>query len=117
MTLVETAAKSDMWCFMLAGLLRSENAKLHNIHFITCSNRVGVLEMASPVVEDLKQLEKGVIDYDTFLQKEVFLISPVLAVLADNPRHSELLNHCGGSANKYCRICMVSMKSYRSIQV
>ena len=68
--------------------------------------------MASPVVEDLKQLEKGVIVYDAFLQKEVFLISPVLAVLADNPRHSELLNHCGGSANKYCRICMVSMKSY-----
>ena len=96
---------------MLAGLLRSENAKLHNIHFITCSNRVGVLEMAGPVVEDLKQLEKGVIVYDAFLQKEVLLISPVLAVLADNPRHSEF-NPCGGSANKYCRICLVSMKSY-----
>ena len=86
---------------MLAGLPQKENAKMHNIHFITCSNRVEVLQMAGPVVEDLKQLERGVTAYDAYLQKEVLLISPVLAILADNPRHSELLNHSGGSANKY----------------
>ncbi len=37
------------------------------------------------------------------------MIAPVLGVLADNPRHSQLLihsqllNHLGGSANLYCR--------------
>ena len=60
--------------------------------------------MAGPVVEDLTQLERGVTTYDAYLH-----ISPVLAILADNPRHSELLNHSVGSADKYCRMCMVSI--------
>ena len=104
--------KFDVWCFMLADLPQKENAKMHNIHFITCSNRVEVLQMAGPVVEDLTQLKRGVTAYDAYLQKEVLLISPVLGIIADNPRHSELLNHPGGSANKYCRICMVSKYEY-----
>ena len=101
--------KFDVWCFMLAGLPRKENAKLHNIHFITCSNRVDVLHMADPVVHDLLKLEEGVVAYDGWMQKEVLLVAPVLAILADNSRHSELLNHSGGSAKKPCRMCMVSL--------
>ncbi len=100
--------KFDCWCFMLAGLPRKENAKLHNIHFITCSNQVELLHMADPVVTDLLILENGVPAYDAFLQKEVLVVAPVLALLGDNPRHSEVLSHSGGSANKYCRMCMVS---------
>ena len=68
--------------------------------------------MAGPVFEDLTQLERRVTAYNAYLQKEVLLISPVLAILADNPSHSELLNHSGGSANKYCRMCMVSKCKY-----
>lgn len=86
---------------------RHENAQLHNIHFITCSNQVAVLDMASPVVADLKMLEKGIVTYDACLKKDVLLLAPTMAILSDNPRHSELLNHAGGSANKYCRMCMV----------
>ena len=97
---------------MLAGLPQEENAKMHNIHFITCSNRAEVLQMAGPVAEDLIQLEQGVTAYDAYLQKEILLISTVLAILADNSRHSELLNHSGGSANKYCRMCMVGKCQY-----
>ena len=80
---------------------RHENAQLHNIHFITCSNQVAVLDMAGPVV-------------DAYLKKDVLLLAPTMAILSDNPRHSELLNHAGGSANKYCRMCMVS--SFVNIQ-
>ena len=47
-----------------------------------------------------------------YKRKYIPLISPVLAILADNPRHSELLNHSGRSANKYCRMCMVSKYEY-----
>lgn len=32
--------KFDVWCFLLGALPRSENAKLENIHFISCSNSV-----------------------------------------------------------------------------
>ena len=99
--------KFDCWCFLLAGLPHQENAKLHNIHFVTCSNQAPVLRMAEAVVEDLKLLESGVVAYDAHLKRDVLLVAPVLAALGDNPRHSELLNHMGGRANKYCRMCLV----------
>ncbi len=100
--------KFDQWCFMLAGLPLHENTQLHNIHFITCSNQVSPLDMAKPIVSDLLRLEQGVRMYDAHLQQEVMVVAPILAVLADNPRHSELLNHAGGNANMYCRMCLVS---------
>ena len=64
--------------------------------------------MAGPVVADLKILEKGMVIFDAYLKKDVLLLAPTMAILSDNPRHSELLNHAGGNANKYCRMCMVS---------
>ena len=35
------------------------------------------------------------------------MIAPLLCIICDNPMASQLLNHLGGSANKYCRLCMV----------
>lgn len=58
-------------------------------------------------MHDLKRLEAGIVIFDSVLQQDVLVIAPVLAVLADNPRHSELLNHLGGGSNLYCRMCMV----------
>ena len=121
--------KFDCWCFLLAGLPRCENTQIPNIHFISCSNQVlihlylvcviltahnaaqvSVLDMATPIVKELKRLEEGIVVFDAHLQKEVLLIAPVLAVLGDNPRHSALLNHAGSSSNKYCRMCMVTWR-------
>lgn len=82
--------KFNHWCFMLAGLPLHENTQLHNIHFVTCSNQVSALDMAGPIVSSLLQLERGARMYDAHLQQEVLVIAPVLAVLADNPRHSEI---------------------------
>lgn len=70
--------------------------------------QVSVLDMAAPIVQELLELEKGVRMFDAHLSKDVLVIAPVLALLADNPRHAELINHSGASANKYCRMCMVS---------
>ena len=99
--------KFDQWCFLLAGLHRHENAQMHNIHFVTCSNAAGAMDMVEPIVADLKRLEEGIPVYDAYLQQEALLVAPVMAFLCDNPRHSELLSHAGGRANKYCRVCMV----------
>ena len=99
--------KFDCWCFLLAGLPHHMNSQLHNIHFIACSNRVDCMDMAEAIAHDLKKLEEGVMMYDASLKREVMVIAPVLAILADNPRHSEVVNHLGSSANRYCRICMV----------
>ena len=107
--------KFDCWCFLLAGLPRHENARLHNIHFITCSNNANATDIMDPIVTDLKQLEEGIPVYDAYLQKEVFVVAPVMAFLCDNPRHSELLKHMGGRAKKYCRMCMVCQTCFAEL--
>ena len=100
----------NLWCMLLAGLGKADNAKLKNIHFITCSNIVPTLEMAKPIARDLYVLEnEGIVTYDAYLQQHVLVLAPVLCLLADNPRSSELVNHLGSAARKYCRICDVSV--------
>lgn len=63
--------------------------------------------MSKPVVDDLIMLEKGVHTYDSYLKTEVFVIAPVICLLCDNVRASEILNHRGSRAIKLCRMCMV----------
>ena len=63
--------------------------------------------MAKPIVDQLKELEIGVHCYCAKLQRTVLLQAPVILLLGDNPMHSELLNHMGSSARKFCRMCMV----------
>ena len=100
--------KFDCWCLLLAGLPRHLNSQMQNIHFIACSNKADCLDMAPTIVDDLKLLEDGLVMFDSMLGKDVFVAAPVLAILADNPRHSVLLSHLGSRANLYCRMCMVS---------
>lgn len=97
----------DVWAMMLAGLSREENAKLHNIHFIAASNEVKALAMMEHIKNDLLKLEEGVVMLDAAMNRNVLVVAPVLCILADNARSSELSSHCGSTANKYCRICEV----------
>ena len=99
--------KFDMWCMALAGLPREESMKFQNIHFISCSNYLSALEMADPLVQDLKMLEKGIKVFDAFSGSDIFIVTPVLCVLCDNVHVSELLGHLGSKAKKLCRFCMV----------
>lgn len=101
--------KFDSWSVMVAGLPRHENSKVPNIHFCCCSDVASAVDMAEALVPELISLaEKGVTAYDAFMQQQVIVLSPLMCILADNPRASELLNHLGGSARRYCRMCMVS---------
>ena len=64
--------------------------------------------MVPPIVEELKLLEnEGVETFDVALQKQVLVVAPVLCVICDNPRASEVTNNLGPSSKKFCRICMV----------
>ena len=99
----------NSWSLMLAGLPRHENSKIVNIHFITCSDAASVIDMAEAIVPELLSIDRdGIEAYDASLNREVIVISPLMCILADNPRASELLNHLGSSARRYCRMCMVS---------
>ena len=66
--------------------------------------------MAPPIVEELKQLEyHGMEMYDAHLQATVLVVAPVICVICDNPRASEVTNNLGPSSKMFCRMCMVSI--------
>lgn len=91
----------------ILGLPQSEKTRLENIHFLCCSNMLDALTLAEPIVENLLQLERGVQMYDAMLDQTVLVIAPLMLVLADNPMSSDLCNHRGSAAIKYCRMCLV----------
>lgn len=95
-------------CIIYAGLPQKEKNKLENIHYLCCSNRLNALELAEPLVDNLLELEQGVVLYDALLGKEVLIRVPVMLVIADNPMASEICNHQGSTAIRFCRMCLVS---------
>ena len=100
--------KFECWYLLFGGLSRHDNAKPQNIHFISCTNEMDVLDMTKPIAQQLTLLEtEGVVVYDAYYEANVLVIAPLLCVICDNPRASQLLNHLGGAANKYCRFCTV----------
>ena len=100
MVLFSSSAKS--------GLPQSERSHLDNIHFLCCSNMVpDALQLSEPIVDSLLKLQEGVVMYDASLDRDVFVTAPVLMIIGDNPMCSELCNHQGNSARKFCRMCLV----------
>lgn len=99
----------NVWCLMLAGLPKEFNAQHENIHLMSASNKVSVLQMARPIVEYLLVLQNGTFMFDAYLKQEVLVVAPVLAVMGDNPRASEIAGHLTGNPNKFCRQCMVNI--------
>ena len=91
----------------LQGLPQSERNKLENIHFLGCSNKVHALAIAEALVENIMKLENGVQMYDAYLKQNVMVVAPVLFIMSDNPMSSELCNHQGSMARKFCRMCLV----------
>lgn len=100
--------KFDLFSLTMAGLPLHEGRQLHNINFLTCSNALSAMDMTDALVDDLLLLEEGFVVFDSLTQRDIVVLSPVLAILCDNARASELLNHSGARAIKFCRKCMVS---------
>ncbi len=92
---------------LIIGLPKKQNRDLNNIHLITCSNKLLCMELAEGFIHDLVQLEEGVVMYDALLKTNVLVRAPVILIIGDNPRASEILSHMGSTANKFCRMCMV----------
>ena len=67
------------------------------------------MDMAEPIVNELLILERGVWMFDSYLKEEALVLAPVMCLLADNPRHSELCNHFTGNPRKYCMVNILCM--------
>ena len=49
--------------------------------------------MTPPIVDELKLLKTdGIVAFDAFLQVKVSVVAPVMCVICDNPRASEVTN-------------------------
>ena len=71
--------------------------------------KVSAIEMAEPLAKELLELEENEITtFDAFFNEEVLVVTPIICLICDNPRASELVNHLGVSATCYCRLCLVS---------
>lgn len=92
----------------MAGLPISIARQFCNIHLLACSNKVTAVQMISALVNELLILEKGIIVYDALLKCDILVIAPVICILADNARASEIVNHMGATTTMFCRKCMVS---------
>ena len=103
--------KFESWYLALAGLPRHLNARLDNIHFVTCSDSVSALDLSIPIAKELTVMEcEGKVAFDALYQEEVLVVAPLMCIVCDNPRASQLVNHLGSTALMHCRICTVSLK-------
>ncbi|KAI7880889.1 uncharacterized protein EV154DRAFT_606206 [Mucor mucedo] len=81
----------DSWVMDIAAFDLEDSNKYENHFFLCTSNhKVTAMEMVKPLTEDLLELEKGIVMYDAELQKNVFVIAPVLLFRGDNVRQAEL---------------------------
>ena len=92
----------DVWCLLMAGLPKQQNHHLRHIHLLCASNTATAVDMMSAVVKELCTLENGVEMFDAMLNPNVFVIAPVLAILCDNPRASQILGHMTGGPIMFC---------------
>jgi len=84
------------------------NHELRNIHLLCASNTVSAVQMMGPIVNELSALEQGVEVFDEKTQESVVVVAPVLAIMCDNPRASQIVGHMTGNPSKLCRVCLVS---------
>ena len=45
--------------------------------------------------------------FDEKTQECVLVVAPVLAIMCDNPRVSQIVGHMTGRPSKFCRVCLV----------
>ena len=65
------------------------------------------MDMCDAIAPELIQLEEGIEAYHAYHGQLVIILSPLMCIVADNPRASELLNHLGAAARRYYQICIV----------
>ena len=108
--------KFESWYLSFAGLPRHLNTRIENINFVCSSDSVSPLDLCEPIAQQLTTLEtEGVFTFDALYQETVLVVAPLMCIVCDNPRASELLNHLGSRAIKYCHLCVVSVQVYCNI--
>ncbi|CAO3656235.1 unnamed protein product [Mucor hiemalis] len=102
------------WSMTPAALpLSMRNQKISQ-HFICASNEMKASEMLKPLVDDLVELKKGITMYDHEQKEVVLVVSPILFINADNPRHADVSCTMHSAAAYPCRFCYWHQDDKRS---
>ncbi|KAI9356421.1 hypothetical protein BD770DRAFT_390206 [Pilaira anomala] len=97
----------DSYLMYLAAMPLEKRTRRENAMFLCTSDKnLQAVNMLGPIVEDLKQLEEGIEVYSYDHNDYVLLVAPLLMLMADNPRHSQLAMHKGTSSKAPCRKCL-----------
>ena len=113
MTLPETKPKDGISMkFGLCLWLDYERSNEHHIHFICTSNKASGMEMLPATINNLEEgLNNGFTAMDSIAMEEIWVTTPILMLLGDNPMQSEFTSHIGmNNARKSCRKCDVVKK-------
>ncbi|KAI7865316.1 uncharacterized protein EV154DRAFT_407422, partial [Mucor mucedo] len=96
----------DTWTMTISALPLKISNEYENHFFICTSNHIiTAMEMIEPLTNDLYNLEKGMVMYDSQFKQNVFVISPVLFIRGDNVRQAEIALHKESRATHPCRFC------------
>ncbi|CAO3601268.1 unnamed protein product [Absidia cylindrospora] len=105
----------DSWSMVCGALPLEERNKRSNTHFIGAvpgKDGLSALHMVSALSEDIKKLEQGVVMYSSRHNEHVLVVTPLVFITADDPRHSQLCCIYGLTSSYPCRMCY--QKNYRS---
>ncbi|XP_069105899.1 uncharacterized protein [Argopecten irradians] len=83
----------------IAGLSLEEKRKSANTHFISASDKVGILDQMVPICSAVHM-------FDASMMRPVLVISHISSIIADYQMMSYVCNHSGPSAKKFCPKCM-----------
>ncbi|KAH9820493.1 hypothetical protein DFH28DRAFT_1194139 [Melampsora americana] len=108
--------------YFMYSKLPAKLAKLeYNIHWLAASTTAHALELGNNIVDQLNHLShKGLVAYDSGIQKDVLLVAVQLAHLGDSPMHAEIsnfsnpgtsLNPCLGTGCSICSSDLIIPKS------
>ncbi|XP_062599983.1 uncharacterized protein LOC134261573 [Saccostrea cucullata] len=112
-----SANKSKKWkplhCLQLqlAGIPKSRKQNPDTIKFVGASTEVPILEMAHPVIDDIRNSESGVLTFDGQRREKVNIIPCLAVCVCDFNMLAEASNHMGANTNKFCPRCYADKDS------
>jgi hypothetical protein len=103
----------ESWSMKCAALSFKERSSIANIHFTSAipkKDGAGGISLLPCIVDDLKQLEEGMIMYSAEHDEDVLVVAPLLWLEADTPCHSELCGLYSPTSLYPCRKCYTRLR-------
>ncbi|KAI8371085.1 hypothetical protein BD560DRAFT_396046 [Blakeslea trispora] len=108
----------ESWSMRCASMSFRDRSSIENFHFLGAvqkKNGVSGVSFLPALVDDLKELERGVKMWSAVDGEYVIVVAPLLWIEADSPCHSELCGLLGLTTLYPCRKCYILLSRRRGI--